>query len=140
MMAAMPRFKDEAAYIDFDVSAMPVLIASSFGVITEQLARESFHWLHQFATETHARGEHYVTIVDARGAGRPSAVVRGLISELLDKLRKAAPGVELQTLFVMENALIRGALTAIIWISRSAWKPMIVASWADAVTRAREIL
>src|SRR5438552_2837256 len=114
----MPRFADGAAFVVLDDSASPLLIATSHGVTTERLAREFFQWLRDYAVGMHKRGSRYVVIVDARGAGRPPASVRSLISKLTDELRQAAPGAELASLFVAENALIRGALTAIIWVSR----------------------
>src|SRR5579863_10531447 len=114
----MPRFSDGSAAIVFDDGSIPILIASSFGVVTEKLVREAFAWLRAFAVERHARRERWLTIIDARGAGRPPASVRSLVSELTDEIRAAAPDGELASLFVMESALMRGALTAIMWVSR----------------------
>jgi hypothetical protein len=136
----MPRFADGAAFIVLDDSASPLLIATSYGVTTERLTRQSFEWLHEYAVGMHQRGSRYVVIVDARAAGRPPASVRTLVSKLTDELRQAAPGVELASLFVAENALLRGALTAIIWVSRSSWKPIVVSSWEEALRRGCEIL
>jgi hypothetical protein len=136
----MPRFVDGSAAIILDDTASPLLVATSIGVTTERLARESFQWLHQFARGIHARGSHYVVVIDARQAGRPPASVRKLISTLTDELRTAAPGAELASLFVAESALIRGALTALIWISRSSWKPVLVGSCEEALRRGADLL
>ncbi len=109
----MPRFTDGSAAIISDDSNVPLLVATSYGVTTERLAREAMGWLQTFAVRMHERGERFVSVIDARAAGRPPASVRALVSTLTDELRNAAPGTELASLFVADNVLIRGALTAI---------------------------
>jgi len=137
---AMVRFVDGSATIVIDDSVAPLLIATSSGVSTERITREMFDWLREFATAVHRRGSRYAVIVDARAAGRPSALVRAMVATLTDDLRKATPGAELATFFVAENPLIRGALTAIMWVSRSAWRPILVGSVEEAVRMAIERL
>ncbi len=139
-MAAMPRFEDGSSAIVLDDRLGSLLVATSFGVTTEKLTRQTFEWLHTFAAATLARKARYVTVIDARAAERPNASVRGLISTLTDELRAAAPGVELASLFVAESALIRGALTAIMWVSRSSWRPILVSSCDEALQRGVQIL
>ena len=39
-----------------------------------------------------------------------------------------------------EFALIRGALTAIMWISRSSWRPLLVESCEEAVRKGVALL
>jgi len=139
-MDHMPRFTDGTAAIIIDDSTSPLLVATSYGVTTEKLAREAFAWLREFAAGMRARRGRYVTVIDARQAGRPSASVRQLVSTLTDELREVAPGAELASLFVAESVLIRGALTAIMWVSRSSWRPILVSSCEEALQRGAEIL
>jgi hypothetical protein len=136
----MPRFVDGSATIVIDDSAAPLLIATSFGVATERVTQELFAWLREFAAGVQARGSRFVVVIDARAAGRPSAAVRAMVSTLTDELRALAPGAELASLFVSESALIRGALTAIMWISRSSWRPILVESCEEAVRKGIELL
>ncbi len=136
----MPRFVDGRAAIVINDSFAPLLISTSFGATTEKLTRETFDWLHQFAAGVRKRGEHYVTVIDARQADRPPAVVRNLISMLTDELRAATPGAELGSLFIAESALVRGAITAIIWVSRSSWQPILVRSCEEAFAKGAELL
>jgi hypothetical protein len=136
----MPRFEDGSSSIVLDDSLGSILVSTSFGVTTEKLTRQTFDWLHTFSAAVRARKSHYVTVIDARGAARPPASVRGLIATLTDELRAFAPGVELGSLFVAESALIRGALTAIMWVSRSSWQPIMVSSCDEALQRGAQIL
>jgi|GEM_PF-3955999 len=136
----MPRFTDGAAAIILDDSTSPLLVATSYGITTEKLAREAFGWLREYAVGMRNRRQRYVTVIDARQAGRPPASVRQLVSTLTDELREASANAELASLFVAESILIRGALTAIMWISRSSWRPIIVTSCEEAFQRGAEIL
>lgn len=75
------------------------------------------------------RQETFGILVDARMATRPSAVQRKMITD-----NSKSPNAHLVALAtVTDNALIRGALRAVEWVTHPTYKTRVFASLDDAV-------
>jgi hypothetical protein len=104
--------------IAMDDSHFPIIVATWFGSATEPAVRAYFAWLHALVARSASEKVPVINVTDAGPAANPSADVRRLIAELsLDLERKGGLEAFVYPAYVViENALIRGALTAIGWM------------------------
>src|SRR5690606_34198206 len=63
-----------------------------------------------------ARGEPYVILFDARRAGIPSATQRQLLASFTRTHKDDIARLCKRSVFVIDNPVVRGALTAILWL------------------------
>jgi hypothetical protein len=87
-----------------------------------------------------AERTYYLTIADGRQANRPPATVRKLLAELSQDMSEEGHARFVASILVLESALVRGALTAIQWMSRRALRMESAASMPAAIARARTLL
>jgi hypothetical protein len=104
-----------------DIRHFPVLIVTWFGEPTEHLVRRYFGWSDDVARHAIARGQRYVIISDNSRARRPPPTVRKIVSKLIDDGPAAATDCVIETFVVFESALVRGAVTAMQWLSMKDW-------------------
>jgi len=119
-----------------DIRHFPVLIATWFGEPTEPLVRAYFEWSDAVARDAFERGQRYVIISDNAHAMRPSPTVRKLISTLIDEGPAAETDRVITSFVVFESALVRGAVTAMQWLSRKDWNLTTSATVQQAVAGA----
>mgnify|MGYP006999982045 CR=1 FL=1 len=85
-----------------------------------------------------ARKEAYTLLIDATHAGVPGADVRRHFAEFSIKNRAHTRGYCKGEAYVMPNALVRGALTAVMWLSPFEYPHKVVGTvnearaWLDA--------
>ncbi|HET6585495.1 MAG TPA: hypothetical protein VFG69_18680, partial [Nannocystaceae bacterium] len=128
--------RDGDAAVIGDIRHLPVMITTWFGEPSEALVRHYFAWSDDVARQAIARGQRYVIISDNARARRPSPVVRKVVSKLIDAGPAAATDCIVATFVVFESALVRGAVTAMQWLSSKEWNMTTVATVQQAVAAA----
>lgn len=129
------RLDGRDGHIVCDARHWPVVIATWVGNADLDSVRKFFDWNHEVIDK--ARGEKgYVIITDADRASRPPPDVRRLVAQLTDAMPADSTALNVGNYIVITSALVRGALTAMQWISRDRWATVQVASMAEAISRA----
>jgi hypothetical protein len=130
----MKSIVDGEASIVFDESWEPVYIATWFGSATEKMIRFYFDWVGGIVTWRLRANEPFVIVTDGIDAARPSPAVRRLVTELTDALPEFER-VDAGSYLVHSSALVRGAVTAMQWVSKRRYKAQPVSSCAEALRR-----
>jgi hypothetical protein len=129
-------FRDgDCAYVG-DIRWFPVMITTFFGESNETQIRHWFDWYHGLFARLPAAGTRYVAITDATRSQRPPPTIRKLIAELTDAFPEPWTEACVATYVVLDSAIVRGALTAMQWLSSRSWRINPVASMADALEQA----
>jgi len=117
-----------------DDSHGAIYIATWFGTASEGMVRGYFDWF-DGVVASHLRDRApFVLITDALDAGRPSPSARKLIVKRTEAMPEFS-SVNVGNYVVVGNALVRGALTAMQWISRRQWTSVNVGSMREALRR-----
>jgi hypothetical protein len=132
--------RDGDASVVGDIRHFPILIATWFGEPTESLVRAYFAWSDEVAREAIENGQRYVIISDNAHARRPSPTVRKLVATLIDEGPAAETDRVITSFVVFESALVRGAVTAMQWLSRKDWNLVTTATVQQAVAGALGVL
>jgi hypothetical protein len=104
-----------------DDDHFPVIITKWSGETTEKLARSYFEAMDAIMQRAVAENTRVVQATDALEARRPPALTRKLLAELTDAQGDRYGEQSLSpTYLAMDNLLLRGTITAINWVSRSA--------------------
>ncbi len=114
-------FAGDGCRIILDDQHFPVLISRWEGRITVPVARETFAAIDVLLARGQSEGVRVWSAVDATATKRPDAVTRKTLSELTDAGEERFPGVIRKPSFLaIDSAVVRGALTAMQWISKSS--------------------
>jgi hypothetical protein len=132
--------RDGEAGVVGDVRHFPVLIATWFGEPTERLVRHYFAWSDEVAREAYVRRERYVIVSDNVNAVRPSPRTRALIADLIDAGPAATTDRIIASFVVFDSALVRGAVTAMQWLSKKDWRLTTTATVQEAIAGALGVL
>lgn len=122
-----------------DDTYLPLLITTFRGHIELDMAR----WHHQATSAVldhryrHRLPVGYIT--DSRGMHVPSATVRKYWAEIMNE-REAVMNAMLCNVVVMDSSIMRGALTAIEWLTTSTRRIRYVASLEEAVAEGNRCL
>lgn len=128
--------RDGDAAVIGDIRHFPVMITTWFGEPTEDLIRHYFAWSDEVARQAIGCGQRYVIISDNARARRPPPTVRKLVTKLIDGGPAAATDCIVATFVVFESALVRGAVTAMQWLSIKDWNLTTAATVQQAVAEA----
>ncbi len=128
--------RDGASGVIGDIRAFPVQITTFFGQSTEALMRHYFAWSYEVTAMAKARDARFVLISDNSKAVRPEPTLRRVIAELIDAGPPEAATLIAATYVVYESALVRGAVTAIQWLSNRNWNLTTVPSVQHGITAA----
>ena len=120
-----------------DLSQNPIVYVHWRGPVSNDEMADYLAELTSFVRRPE-QGRH-VLIYDARGA-RPTATQRAMQGAWMKDNFELLAQRGLGTVFIFDNALIRGALTAVLWISRMPTDYTIVASQSEADRWAHERL
>ncbi|MCA9608531.1 MAG: hypothetical protein KC619_23160 [Myxococcales bacterium] len=118
----------------------PLLFVTWFGDQDVPLVDRFFDEFERLVIEARAASELLILVTDALDAKAPGAVVRRRIMERTNGMPPYYREVQVANYVVLANAMVRGALTAMSWLSRGPWDTEYVATPADAIQRAREVL
>lgn len=108
----------------YDDSRSPLLIITSTGDATDQ----EFDAYLTRMTQLLDRGQRYAILFDARHAGRPPPKQRQKQAEWMKTHAPSLRAHNAGIAFVIDNAIVRGALTAILWLSPMASPHRVVAT------------
>jgi hypothetical protein len=114
---------------------LPLLLTTFRGELTlEAVQRHSDH-VTELIEQQLARRSPIVYVVDARGLSMPSAMIRRYWADQVNKSSSTLAAL-LGTFIVVDNTFLRGALTAIAWMTDAAKSLEYSPSLDDAVERA----
>lgn len=114
--------------VTIDTSRFPVTVVAFEGVVSDE---EFQRYLDQLDVLLERR-EPYVTIVDARATGPAPAIQRKMKADWLARRRPELSRWCLGTAFVIDSPVVRGMLTAILWLSSLPCPNVVVRSRAEA--------
>jgi hypothetical protein len=125
-----------AASIEIDQSRFPMVYVTFRGIATDA----EFQAYLDGMTRMLARRETNVVIMDATQAGRTPPKHRKMQSDWMKAHQDELARHSLGTAFVITSALVRGALTAILWVAPMASPHTVVGTLAEAEQWARDQL
>jgi hypothetical protein len=128
-------WRDGKNSVVIDHRHAPVYITTWFGMGTEKIFRKFFQANRDVVESNVAAQRAFVVISDASDAERPPPAVRSRITEISQDSPDGKPFM-VGNYVVLESALVRGAFTAMQWLSRKKWPSVVVASPHDAIDRA----
>lgn len=112
-----------------DDSQMPLVRVTYDGEITDDEFRRH---LDEYAALVR-RGRRYGAVFDATRAARPSATQRRMMAEFINAREAELSRVCVGGAFVIDSPLIRGAMTAILWVASMPFPHTVVSSEAEAL-------
>lgn len=113
----MERVETQDGAVCLDDEHFPFLVVSWIGVGAVKQAKAYVDWVARLA-ETSNPGTPLMIINDATRATRPGPEFRKFFSDFLGTMRgRALLTTDNVTLVVLDNPLVRGALTAIGWMA-----------------------
>jgi hypothetical protein len=122
--------------IDIDTSLWPVVRVTPYGNLTDadyEAMFKSFDTLWR-------RRERMLSLTDTRKSGNATPKQRQMIGEWLKTNTNTMERYSLGSVVLVESTLVRGALTAIDWISGSKIRSEYVGNWNQAVDKVKELL
>jgi hypothetical protein len=120
-----------------DVSRHPIVVVTFDGLATD---REFEEYLAAMTKLVLDRRQPNVTILDARASGRSPATQRKKQADWLKQHDQLLRRYSLGTAFVITSPLVRGVLTAILWVQPMSTPHTVVATLDEADRWAREKL
>jgi hypothetical protein len=133
------RLSREGSEASFDARFAPIYVTQFRG----RIQLESAEWLDKVASPIFARalseGKPAFYIVDARGMQSPPATVRRYWADSIERNR-AQLSQMLGTIVVVDNAILRGALTAINWLTGRGNAISYVTTFTEAVVEGNRLL
>jgi hypothetical protein len=129
------RRVDGESEVVIDTSHPTLLITTWFGSPTLGLVEAYTEWFVRFVERSRSAGQKFVILDDAIRAGRPAPPVRGLLAKI-----QCPSEVVVDRVVVVDSAAIRGALTALSWITGNPIKtaPTIDQGVRDCLARLDE--
>jgi|GEM_PF-826880 len=133
------RLSHQGAEVSFDARFAPIYVTQFRGSAT----LESAQWLDQTAAPIFAQAiankKPVFYIVDAQGMRSPPATVRRYWAETIES-KRAQMSQMLGTIVVLDNAVLRGALTAINWLTGRGNAVGYVGTLPEAVAEGNRLL
>lgn len=111
-----------------------IYVVTWFGHANPEIVDNYFDWFGAIAEQRLRARAPFVLISDALDAARPSPKVRAQVAARSDALPDFK-ALNVGNYLVVGSTLIRGAITAMQWLSRKAWISVVVASTQDALRR-----
>ncbi|HJL17482.1 MAG TPA: hypothetical protein RMH99_17565 [Sandaracinaceae bacterium LLY-WYZ-13_1] len=114
--------------VDIDTSRFPVVDVTFHG----QVSDEQFADYLERMTEVATRREKNVVIIDASRAGATPPTQRKMQADWLKKHEATLERHSLGTAFIITSRMIRGILTAILWLSPMPGDHAVVSTYVEA--------
>jgi hypothetical protein len=127
--------REGTSSVVLDSRAWPVVITTWFGTPTEVLVDRYFDQHATVLERARKNSDRIVLISDTFATERPTATARKRIADRTSAHAKVAQSITLASFIVIENALIRGAVTALSWIIPSMDENELVDSIETAIDR-----
>jgi hypothetical protein len=125
---AAPRAALPPPSIRVDESRRPLILVTFTGVVTD----DEFTAYLEAQTRVVLRPEKNVMVIDAMRAGATPPTQRKRQAEWQRQHERALAANSLGTAFAMGSAVVRGVLTAILWVQPLPHPHFVAASLADA--------
>jgi hypothetical protein len=135
--AQLVTLVDGEASIVIDARLWPIVIATWFGRPSETLVEQYFTAHDRYLQRARDERGKLVLITDTFATERPSPVARKRIVELTKMQAPDTRSLTLESYIVIENAVIRGVVTALAWVYPQMSESQNVASLGVALERAR---
>ncbi len=120
-----------------DMRFFPLTIEKKVGEPSEEYVRNFYKWRKACSAYAHSIGTCHVNIMNIDEWGVPKPTIRRLIGELSSD-DKDEVGFAWQFI-VVNKPVIRGAVTAIVWMRGDQSVYSFVADWADGIRNALEL-
>lgn len=119
--------------IHHDESSFPLVIVTWTGDATDA----DFQAFFDAQRRLLARQEPYVQIADASNAKVMSSLQRRMIAQFSEETDAAAARLCKGTAVVIRNSMVRGAMTAVLWLVKLKYPLAVVATFEEALDQAR---
>jgi hypothetical protein len=122
--------------VGLDDRTYPVVFATWVAAADATTLRAFFAWNDEILKRAKKERRVFSMITDATRAAGPDAAARALIAELTKEMQRKHPEIDALRIVgpvVVDNALVRGALTAVGWIMGTSLETEYAASCADAI-------
>ena len=141
-MTAKPQevviYRGRESTVTLDGRAYPLVIVNTVGELDVEVYDQFFDCRTQWTDYAASKNQKIVVISISDSMKPPSAVVRKHIADKV-KNDNAIDGL-LCIFMVVPNAVLRGVVTAVLWVSGSSEKVKNTGSLADAVRMANRAL
>ena len=132
---------DGATSIIIDERTLPIVVTTWFGEATERIIDDYFDWFGARLARARASRERFVLLTDTYAIERPTPMVRKRLAERTKAQNPAdAKAATIGSVVVIENALVRGAVTALGWILPSLSDSEFVGSIGEAIDSSLALL
>ena len=121
-----------APYWDY-TELEPIWVQFQVDDVSEATLRQHLDQQAEQMERTLRLGRRLYLIISAQGAHRPSVEVRKLQAEWMEENRELIARCSLGIGFVIDSSLVRGALTAIFWVSRPPVPYKVHSTLGDAI-------
>jgi hypothetical protein len=118
---------------------LPVLLSTFRGELELNAVRHHDEQVSAIIAKSLEQRRPVVYVVDARGIAMPSAMVRRYWATQINESRAVLDSM-LGTFIILDNAIVRGALTAIVWMTDAAKRLSYVPTFEVALERANTLL
>jgi hypothetical protein len=118
---------------------LPILLSTFRGELELDAVRHHDEQVEVIIAKALEQRRPVVYVVDARGVAMPSAMVRRYWATQINESRAVLDSM-LGTFIILDNAIVRGALTAIVWMTDAAKRLSYVPSFDVALERANGLL
>lgn len=118
---------------------LPVLLSTFRGELELNAVRQHDEQVAVIIAKALEQRRPVVYVVDARGVAMPSAMVRRYWATQINASRAVLDSM-LGTFIVLDNAIVRGALTAIVWMTDAGKRLSYVPTFEVALERANGLL
>ncbi len=123
--------------VALDDRTFPVVFVTWIGVADAATLRPFFEWNAQILRRAVKERRPFSMITDATLAGRPDAAARSIIAELTQQMQRNHADADPYRVLgpiVVDNPLVRGALTAVGWIMGNGLEVEYADSCPSAIT------
>jgi hypothetical protein len=115
LVSKVRMLTDDGCSVLIDETFSPVVIVSFYGVITKKLLLEFVAWYREYLGSLRP-SQKFVMINDPRGVPTHSPTLRKIAAEEMQKFAASMKMHNLHNILIIDNALLRGAITAIGWL------------------------
>ena len=133
----MPQVRESGgARVIVDDRHIPVVIYLWSGATTVELASWHMAENERICAELVARKQKFVLVSDASASDRPSPAVRKVFAEAVERTPDSHGEFTLGNIVVISSPLMRGAMTALSWVTTKMAKMDTVATMQEGLERA----
>jgi hypothetical protein len=123
-------------HIVVDAQHFPLMFTKFVGEVSRDMFAEYFNWVRKVNERARRADIRVITVSDISRGKRPPVDVRKFVAEEQDRVVETYGSTNMASYIVVENALVRGALTAIGWSTKKGLDATPVRSIGEGIDRA----